>query len=88
MADVALLAPALARWLSKNDSTLADAYCDAALRRVWGCVHFSWWMTTMVHTSGDPFGAQLQLSPLRWVPASSAAATGLAENYAGLPIGF
>ena len=41
VADVALLAPALARWLSKNDSTLADAYSDAALRRVWRCTHFS-----------------------------------------------
>jgi len=88
VADVALLAPALAQWLSKNDSGLVDAYSDAALRRVWRCTHFSWWMTTMLHTSGDPFDAQLQLSQLRWVTTSSAAATGLAENYAGLPIGY
>jgi p-hydroxybenzoate 3-monooxygenase len=88
VADVALLAPALARWLSKNDSGLVDAYSDAALRRVWRCTHFSWWMTTMLHTSGDPFDAQLQLSQLRWVATSHAAATGLAENYAGLPIGY
>jgi p-hydroxybenzoate 3-monooxygenase len=51
-------------------------------------MHFSWWMTTMLHTSGDPFDAQLQLSQLRWVVGSAAGATGLAENYAGLPIGF
>ena len=42
----------------------------------------------MLHTSGDPFDAQLQLSQLRWVATSHAAATGLAENYAGLPIGY
>jgi p-hydroxybenzoate 3-monooxygenase len=88
VADVALLAPAVARWLRKNDASLVDAYSDTALRRVWRCTHFSWWMTTMLHTSGDPFDAQLQLSQLRWVATSTAGATGLAENYAGLPIGY
>jgi p-hydroxybenzoate 3-monooxygenase len=88
VADVALLAPALAGLLRKNDSTLADAYSATALRRVWRCTHFSWWMTTMLHTNGDPFDEQLQLSQLQWVTSSAGGATGLAENYAGLPIGF
>ena len=88
VADVALLAPALGRLVRENDTALADAYSDTALRRVWRCEHFSWWMTTMLHTSGDPFDAQLQLSQLRWVTSSAAGAAGLAENYAGLPIGF
>jgi p-hydroxybenzoate 3-monooxygenase len=88
IADVALLAPALGRLVRKNDTTLADAYSDTALRRVWRCEHFSWWMTSMLHISGDPFDAQLQLSQLRWVTSSAAGAAGLAENYAGLPIGF
>jgi p-hydroxybenzoate 3-monooxygenase len=86
VADVALLAPALADLL-RGDSRLADAYSATALRRVWRCTHFSWWMTTMLHIGGDPFDAQLQLSQLRWVTTSEAGATGLAENYAGLPIG-
>ena len=88
VADVALLAPALADLLGKDDARLADAYSDTALRRVWRCTHFSWWMTTMLHTGADPFDAQLQLAQLRWVTTSVAGATGLAENYAGLPIGF
>lgn len=88
IADVALLSRALGALVRKNDTALADAYSDTALRRVWRCEHFSWWMTTMLHTSGDPFDAQLQLSQLRWVTASHAGAAGLAENYAGLPIGF
>jgi p-hydroxybenzoate 3-monooxygenase len=88
VADVATLAPALTALLRKNDASLADAYSDTALRRVWRCTHFSWWMTTMLHTSGDPFDAQLQLSQLRWVASSAAGATGLAENYAGLPLAF
>jgi len=87
IADVALLAPALAGLL-RGDAALADAYSDTALRRVWRCEHFSWWMTSMLHVSGDPFDAQLQLSQLRWVTSSHAGAAGLAENYAGLPIGF
>ncbi|MGA9871171.1 MAG: 4-hydroxybenzoate 3-monooxygenase [Rhodococcus sp. (in: high G+C Gram-positive bacteria)] len=88
VADVALLAPALTALLRKKDGGLADSYSDDALRRVWRCTHFSWWMTTMLHTSADPFDAQLQRSQLRWVASSQAGATGLAENYAGLPIGF
>jgi p-hydroxybenzoate 3-monooxygenase len=86
VADVAVLAPALVALLRSNDPGPADSYSAKALRRVWRCTHFSWWMTTMLHTVGDPFDEQLQLSQLRWVSASEAGATGLAENYAGLPI--
>jgi p-hydroxybenzoate 3-monooxygenase len=88
IADVTLLGKALIALLREKDSSPADAYSDDALRRVWRCTHFSWWMTTMLHTGEDPFDAQLQLSQLRWVTRSEAGATGLAENYAGLPIGF
>jgi p-hydroxybenzoate 3-monooxygenase len=87
VADVGLLAPALVDLLRKGDPRLADSYSDTALRRVWRCTHFSWWMTTMLHQDGDAFDQQLQLSQLRWVTSSEAGATGLAENYAGLPIG-
>jgi p-hydroxybenzoate 3-monooxygenase len=85
VADVAALAPALTALLRKNSTGLADAYSDTALRRVWRCTHFSWWMTTMLHTTGDPFDAELQLSQLRWIAGSIAGAAGLAENYVGLP---
>ncbi|HYP45605.1 MAG TPA: 4-hydroxybenzoate 3-monooxygenase [Propionibacteriaceae bacterium] len=88
VADVALLAPALAALLRDRDPRLADEYSATALRRVWRCTHFSWWMTTMLHPTGDEFEEQLQLSQLRWVTSSEAGAAGLAENYAGLPIGF
>jgi p-hydroxybenzoate 3-monooxygenase len=92
IADVALLARALTAWLVDGSSTLVDSYSEDALRRVWRCTHFSWWMTSMLHTlppgQGDEFDQQLQLSQLRWVTSSEAGAAGLAENYAGLPIGF
>jgi p-hydroxybenzoate 3-monooxygenase len=86
VADVGLLAPALTALLRRGDPALADAYSETALRRVWRCTHFSWWMTTMLHATGDPFDHQLQLAQLRWVATSRAGATGLAENYAGRPI--
>jgi p-hydroxybenzoate 3-monooxygenase len=88
VADVGLLAPALVALLRDGDPRRADDYSATALRRVWRCTHFSWWMTTMLHTSGDPFDEQLQLAQLRWVTSSESGATGLAENYAGLPIEF
>ncbi|WP_346618757.1 4-hydroxybenzoate 3-monooxygenase [Blastococcus montanus] len=86
VADVTLLATALARLLQEKQTDLADAYSDTALRRVWRCTHFSWWMTSMLHTSGDEFDAKLQLAQLERVCSSETAARELAENYTGLPI--
>lgn len=88
LADVAILAPALTALVRKNDSRLADAYSDAASRRVWRGTHFAWWLTTMLHASDDPFDRRLQLAQLDWVANSTAGASGLAENYTGLPIGI
>jgi len=73
------------RLLQEKETDLVDAYSDTALQRVWRATHFSWWMTSMLHTTGDPFDAELQLSQLRRVCTSEAAARELAENYTGLP---
>jgi p-hydroxybenzoate 3-monooxygenase len=86
MADVAVLAEALDR-LVRGDHGPADAYSAACLNRVWRSTHFSWWMTTMLHRSpgADDMETELQLSQLRYVTTSRAAATSLAENYTGFP---
>jgi len=86
IADVAMLAPALASLL-RGDLGPARAYSAACLSRVWRATHFSWWMTTMLHRApgADDMEAQLQLSQLRYVATSPAAATSLAENYTGYP---
>jgi p-hydroxybenzoate 3-monooxygenase len=86
VADVTLLATALVRLLQEKKTDLVDSYSDRALARVWRCTHFSWWMTSMLHRSGDDFDAELQLSQLRRVCSSEAAARELAENYTGLPL--
>ena len=88
VADVALLADALACFYRNGDTRGLDGYEERALRRVWRKTHFSWWMTSMLHTFGDEFDNQLQLSQLRYVAGSHAAAQTLAENYVGLPIGM
>jgi p-hydroxybenzoate 3-monooxygenase len=86
VADVTLLAQALVRLLQDKQTDLIDTYSDRALARVWRCTHFSWFMTSMLHRSGDDFDAELQLSQLRRIAASEPAARELAENYTGLPL--
>ena len=83
--DVTALAAALVSLLRDHDPSGAEAYSDTCLRRVWRATHFSWWMTTMLHKDPhqDQFGAELQLSQLRYVISSRAAAVTLAENYTG-----
>ena len=87
LTDVAVLAEALDQLLNHGDPALADSYSANSLDRVWRRTHFSWWMTTMLHTapSGDPMETELQLAQLRYVTTSRAAATTLAENYTGYP---
>jgi len=89
IADVRRMATALEAYLRHGRTDLLDAYSDGCLRRVWRAEHFSWWMTSMLHNlaDGDPFGARLQISQLRYTTSSRAAATSLAENYVGMPYG-
>ena len=86
IADVRVLAEALAAWYADGRADLLAAYSTTCLRRVWRAEHFSWWMTSMLHRFADDDGFQerLQLSQLRYVISSRAAATSLAENYVGL----
>jgi p-hydroxybenzoate 3-monooxygenase len=88
IADVWVLTQALDRYFADGSTDLLDAYSDTCLRRVWRAEHFSWWMTSMLHQApdADEFQRRLQLSQLRYVAGSTAAATSLAENYVGLPL--
>lgn len=87
VADVRVLATALADYYKRGISTGLDAYSDTCLKRVWRAQHFSWWMTQMLHTfpGRDSFRARLQAAELDYVTTSTAAAQALAENYAGMP---
>jgi p-hydroxybenzoate 3-monooxygenase len=87
VADVRLLTEALDAWFATGSAELLDGYSEECLKRVWRAQHFSWWMTTLLHTfdSDDAYGRRLQRSYLDYVTSSEAAATTLAENYVGLP---
>ncbi len=85
VADARTLAEALVEWYGGGGRDQLDAYSETCLRRVWRAEQFSYWMTSMLHRTGDdPFEQRLQLSQLRYVTSSEAAATSLAENYVGL----
>lgn len=88
VADVAVLAAAIDEWYRSGSTKQLDTYSETCLRRVWRVQHFSWWMTSMLHLApdADPFARQLQLSQLRYLTSSGAAATSFAENYVGLPL--
>ena len=87
VADVVLLDRALRALLLENDERLIDAFAETALKRIWKAQHFSWWMTSMLHTASDAtdFDQRRQVGELRSVVESEAGRTFLAEAYTGWP---
>ena len=87
IADVHVLARALAAFLKSGTRGPLDAYAETCLARIWRAEHFSWWMTSMLHRfpGDDGFQQRLQRSQLDYTVRSRAAAASLAENYVGLP---
>lgn len=88
IADVYVLARALADFYQRGRDELLCRYSEICLRRVWRVQQFSWWMTYMLHRFAEDtaFEHRRQLSELNYVTTSRAAAQTLAENYAGLPL--
>jgi p-hydroxybenzoate 3-monooxygenase len=87
LADVRVLAEILERAVRKHDGAALGDYTDQALSRVWKAQHFSYWMTTMLHTLPDAtdFDVRRQLGELSSVVSSRAGSTYLAESYTGWP---
>ena len=88
IADVALLATALAEHYRTGTTDGLDRYSEVALRRVWKAVRFSWWLTSLMHRfpSSDAFDRRLQAAELDLLATSVHARASFAENYTGLPI--
>ncbi|MGH6815473.1 MAG: 4-hydroxybenzoate 3-monooxygenase [Hyphomicrobiaceae bacterium] len=86
VADVRVLTRAIAAFYRERRSDLLDAYSSACLGRVWKAQRFSWWMTSLLHTSpdGGAFADRLCTHELDEIVTSPAAAKILAENYVGL----
>ncbi len=87
VADVRVLASAMADFYRSGDRAPCDHYSETCLRRVWKIQRFSWWMTSMLHRfdSDNAFDRRRQLGDLDYVTSSRAASQSLAENYVGLP---
>jgi p-hydroxybenzoate 3-monooxygenase len=88
IADVQVLAKALAEFYATGRREPLNQYSTTCLRRVWKVQRFSWWMTSMLHKFGSDagFDHRRQLAELDYVTGSRAASTSLAENYVGLPM--
>jgi p-hydroxybenzoate 3-monooxygenase len=90
VADIDVLAKALIAFYQHGRSDLIETYTRDCLKRVWRAQHFSWWMTSMLHRlpGASAFDERRQLAELETVTSSTACATFIAENYAGLPLGM
>ena len=90
VADVRVLARALAGFYKAGKRDGLERYSATCLRRVWKVQRFSWWMTSMLHLfdTDNAFDQRRQLAELDYVTSSRAALQSLAENYVGLPMDF
>ena len=86
VSDVRYLARALREHYNGDDRHL-DGYSDMALRRVWGAVRFSWWLTSLLHRFPDQtdFDQRTQEQELVHLASSALAQAAMAEQYVGLP---
>lgn len=84
--DIYYLSRALIAFYKEKRTDLLDRYSDAALRRVWKSIRFSWWYTSLLHKfDDDPMSRRLQVAELDYFTGSEAGQTVLSENYVGLP---
>jgi p-hydroxybenzoate 3-monooxygenase len=89
LADVAVLARALAEWYRSGSPARLDAYSSERAPRVWRAELFSAFMTELLHRdpAGDPFAHRLRLAQLAQVTGTRSAAASLAESYTGAATG-
>jgi p-hydroxybenzoate 3-monooxygenase len=87
LADARVLAELLERVVLQRDAGAMDEYGPRALARVWRAQHFSYWMTTMLHSlpGATDFDVRRQVGELESVVSSTAGLTYLAEAYTGWP---
>lgn len=83
--DVRILGDVLGRWAETGDEAVLDEYSTRCLERVWKSQHFSYWMTTMLHTSAQDssFDQRRTLGELRMLLESDHGKAWLADAYTG-----
>lgn len=87
VSDVFYLSRALIQHYEKADSRFLESYSQTALKRVWGAVRLSWYLTNLLHRFPDQseFDLRMQESELEYVANNEAPMTNLCEQYIGLP---
>ncbi len=87
ISDVFYLSRALRAHYGERRDDLLDRYSETALRRVWGAVRFSWWLTNLLHRFPDmgDFEQRAQEGELDYLASSVHAQASVAEQYAGMP---
>ncbi len=87
VSDAFYLARGFESHYGSGDSTELDRYSEVALRRIWGAVRFSWWLTTLLHRFPEQtdFDQRMQEAELDYIAGSEHAQAALSEQYAGLP---
>jgi len=88
VSDVYYLARALGAHYREGRNDLLARYSETALRRVWGSVRISWYLTNLLHRfpGASDFDQRAQEYELEYVRSSDHAQAALAEQYAGLPL--
>ena len=88
ISDVYYLSQALSAFYRDTDMRGLDNYSDTALRRVWGAVRVSWYLTNLLHRfpRQSEFDLRMQENELDFLANSEAAMRSLAEQYVGLPL--
>ncbi|MDH3754527.1 MAG: 4-hydroxybenzoate 3-monooxygenase [Acidimicrobiia bacterium] len=71
----------------QGDDRYLESYSEMALRRVWGAMRFSWWLTLLLHRFPDQtdFDQRAQEQEISYLAGSEAAQIAMSEQYVGLP---
>jgi len=87
ISDVYYLSRGMVQHYDDRDDHYLDRYSEMALRRVWGSVRFSWWLTKLLHRFPDQteFDQRAQEVELDYLASSVHAQASVCEQYAGLP---
>lgn len=86
--DVYYLSRALAAFYASGEEAALKDYSRTALRRVWGAVRLSWWLTTLLHVFPEdtPFDRKIRENEYAHLVASEAALANLTQQFVGLPL--
>jgi p-hydroxybenzoate 3-monooxygenase len=86
--DVHYLSRALATFYRDGDEASLQSYSSTALRRVWGAIRLSWWLTTLLHVFPDEtrFDRKVRENEYAHLASSEAALANLAQQFVGLPL--